>query len=231
MSTQNQSQIHPKKRGWKRILFLGIGVALAASLAGYFTLPYLSLIGAPVAELGTGDIAEASFMASDGKSHQFSEYRGRVLVLEWTSPVCEFTIRHYESGAMQALQEYAAGKKASWIPITTAAPGSASYIDAAGLQKLLADRKISSPFIAMDETGLIGHMFGAHATPSVAIIDATGKLAYMGAIDDQPWGDGSTGINHVRAALDELATGKPVTVSFTRSYGCSIKYPDAPKKQ
>jgi hypothetical protein len=231
MSNQNQSEIKPKKRGWKRIAPWSLGVALAAGIVGYFTLPYLSLIGAPVAELGTGDVVDASFVASDGKTHQISEYRGKVLILEWTSPICEFTVRHYESGGMHALQEYAAGKQANWLPITTAAPGSVSYLDAAGLQKLLVDRKIYSPFIAMDETGSIGQMFGAHATPSAAVIDASGKLAYMGAIDDQPWGDGTTGVNHIRAALDELASGKPVSVSFTRSYGCSIKYLDGTKKQ
>jgi AhpC/TSA family len=214
-------------RRWKRIAGIGAAIVLFVIGVGYFTLPYISVVGAPVAELKTGDVIDASFKGSDGQAHKLSDYRGKVLVLEWTSPVCEFTIRHYESGAMHALQEYGAGKQAAWLPISTVGPGSVGHLDAAGLQALLAARKISSPYIIMDETGSIGRMFGAHATPSAAVIDAQGKLAYMGAIDDNPWGDGTSGTNWVKQALDELSAGKSISVPFKRSYGCSIKYPDA----
>lgn len=218
----------PKSR-WKRIVSIGLVILASLVGVGYFTLPYISIIGAPVAQLSTGQLAEAIFKGSDGAAHKLSDYRGKVLVLEWTSPVCEFTIRHYASGAMHALQEYGASKEAAWIPVSTVGPGSVGYLDAARLHVLLAARKIGSPYIAMDEQGLLGHMFGAHATPSVAIIDVNGKLAYMGAIDDSPWGDGTNGTNFVRQALDELAAGKAVSMPFKRSYGCSIKYPDAAK--
>ena len=36
--------------------------------------------------------------------------------------------------------------------------------------------------------------------------------------------DVKTAKNYVVAALDELAAGKPVSVSATRAYGCSVKY-------
>jgi hypothetical protein len=130
---------------------------------------------------------------------------------------------------MHALQEYGASKQAAWIPVSTVGPGSIGHLDTTGLQALLTARKISSHFIVMDEQGVLGHLFGAHATPSAAVIDVNGKLAYMGAIDDNPWGDGTTGKNFVRQALDELAAGNAVSVPFRRSYGCSIKYPDASK--
>jgi hypothetical protein len=212
-------------RSWRRIFGWGLGLVSIASVVGYFTLPYISVVGAPQAQLAMGDVVEASFKSSDGQAHKLSDYRGKITVLEWTSPICEFTIRHYDSGGMKAEQDYGKSKNVSWIPIATATPKNESYLDAAGLQALLQSRKITSPYIIMDEDGRIGSMFGAHATPSAAIIDANGKLAYMGAFDNQPWGDGTTGIKYVRAALDELSAGKPVTVPFTLSYGCSIKYP------
>ncbi len=217
--------IKPKSQ-LKRLVIIGLLIGAATIGAGYFALPYISVIGAPVSMLNTGDLADANFTGSDGKAHKLSDYRGKILVLEWTSPVCEFTMRHYESGAMHALQEYGAAKQAAWVPVSTAGPGTIGHLDAAGLQALLSARKINGPYIAMDEQGVLGRLFGAHATPSAAIIDASGKLAYRGAIDDNPWGDGTTGINYVRQALDELTAGKPVSVPFKRSYGCGIKYPD-----
>ena len=38
-----------------------------------------------------------------GKEHRLSSYKGKVVVLEWTSPKCPFVRRHYDSGAMPKL--------------------------------------------------------------------------------------------------------------------------------
>jgi hypothetical protein len=61
----------------------------------------------------------------------------------------------------------------------------------------------------------------------MVVIDRTGVVAYMGAIDDKPSvnpADVKAAKNYVVAALEELAAGKPVTISATRAYGCSVKY-------
>jgi hypothetical protein len=224
-------QIYPKLQAprpfsrWTYISIVGLGLLMATGGIGYFTLPYISAIGAPRAALHTGDLAEARFKSSDGQSHTLAEYRGKIVVLEWTSPICEFTIRHYASGGMKSEQDYAASKNVVWLPVNTATPDNQSYRDATDLTALMANRKITSAFVIMDEDGRLGKEFGAHATPSAAVIDATGKLAYFGAFDDQPWGDGTTGKKYVRDAINDLIAGKSVTVPFTRSYGCSIRYP------
>ena len=52
----------------------------------------------------------------------------------------------------------------------------------------------------------------------------------MGAIDDTPstrLADVKTAKSYLVAALDEIAAGKPVTVTATQAYGCSIKYKGA----
>jgi hypothetical protein len=222
----NSAPSKPRRR-WTT--FVGIGAAglLVIVSGGYFALPYVSAIGAPSAQLKSGDIVDATFEGSDGATHAMSDYRGKILVLEWTSPVCEFTIKHYESGAMHALQDYGVSKGANWLPVRTSPPGDYGHLDAAGLQALLTERKIASPYIIMDDTGTFGKLFGASTTPSAAVIDANGKLAYMGAIDNSPWGNGTSGLNYVRQALDELTAGKPVSVPSTQSYGCGIDYPEA----
>ena len=59
------------------------------------------------------------------------------------------------------------------------------------------------------------------------IINPEGVLIYNGGIDDRPSTDLSDiapAKNYVRAALDEAMSGKPVTVSATQPYGCSVKY-------
>jgi hypothetical protein len=61
----------------------------------------------------------------------------------------------------------------------------------------------------------------------MVVIDRTGRLVYMGAIDDTPstrLADVKTAHNYVAAALDAIAAGQPVAIASTRAYGCAIKY-------
>ena len=59
------------------------------------------------------------------------------------------------------------------------------------------------------------------------IIDKSGTLVYQGAIDDDPKGvKNGNALNYVDKALGEIIAGKPVSMSHTKSYGCSVKYVD-----
>jgi hypothetical protein len=60
------------------------------------------------------------------------------------------------------------------------------------------------------------------------VIDKSGTLVYDGAIDNRPdpFHDPAKAQNYVSAAVDELLGGKPVTVTETKPYGCSVKYAD-----
>jgi len=79
----------------------------------------------------------------------------------------------------------------------------------------------------LDPGGNVGHLYDARATPHMVVIDRSGLVAYMGAIDDKPSvnpADVRTANNYVVAALEALAAGRPVAISATRAYGCSVKY-------
>ena len=79
-----------------------------------------------------------------------------------------------------------------------------------------------------DGSGAIGHLYGMLTTPHMFVIDKAGTLVYDGAIDDQPdpSHDPTKARNYVREAVDEVMAGKPVVVSQTKPYGCSVKYAD-----
>jgi hypothetical protein len=65
-------------------------------------------------------------------------------------------------------------------------------------------------------------------TPHTFVVDKSGVLVYDGAIDNKPdpRHDPKTARNYVREAVDALLAGKPVEVSQTKPYGCSVKYAD-----
>jgi hypothetical protein len=61
------------------------------------------------------------------------------------------------------------------------------------------------------------------------VITPQGTIAYKGAIDNSPDGEGESApdgklVNYVDQALEDLAAGRAVRVRETKAYGCSVKY-------
>jgi peroxiredoxin len=165
--------------------------------------------------------------ASNGKSVDLSQYKGKLVVLEWFNHGCPFVKKQYDSGNMQALQKEYTGKGVIWLSICSSAPDKQGYGTA---DKHNADAKACNAAptaVLMDVDGKVGRLYGAKTTPHMFVIDKKGELVYAGAIDDHPDTDISSikgSKNFVKEALDELLSGKVVATSSTKSYGCSVKY-------
>lgn len=170
-----------------------------------------------------------TFTATDtnGKPIALSDYAGKIVVLEWTNNQCPFVRKHYDSKNMQATQKYAADNGVTWISIVSSAPEKQGHVTPAEANQIVKDEGATITAKILDERGDIGRMYDAKTTPHMFIINKDGKLAYMGAIDSdsspRPSAiEGAT--NYVKAAIGELAAGKPVTATSTEPYGCGVKY-------
>jgi peroxiredoxin len=178
-----------------------------------------------LSSLANGALApDFTAAGSDGARHHLSDHRGSTVVLEWTSPICEFTAQQYDSGNMQALQAYAAEHKVVWLSIDTAAPGKPGYLTEAAAVNLTKARGATITSFLFDPTGEIGQRYGAKSTPSIYVIDPSGTLVYQGAVNEQTRGDPRKVQNYVRPALDDVLSGKPVSLASTRQYGCPVEY-------
>jgi thioredoxin-related protein len=78
-------------------------------------------------------------------------------------------------------------------------------------------------YYAEDKNNELADAFGAMRTPECFLFDKNGKLVYHGAIDDSP--SDAAGVNrvHLKEAINEVVTGKEVSVKQSKSVGCSIK--------
>lgn len=164
---------------------------------------------------------------SNGKDHTLADYRGKTVILEWTNHLCPYVSKHYGTDNMQALQRETTKQGIVWLSIISSAPGRQGYVDSAEANKLTDERKAAPTAVLFDPKGRVGRSYDARVTPHMYIIDAAGKLVYMGGIDDTPtadWDDVKTAKNYVRAALDDMAKGQPVAEPVTRAYGCTVKY-------
>jgi hypothetical protein len=75
---------------------------------------------------------------------------------------------------------------------------------------------------AMDETSDLARAFGASRTPEAFLFDASGKLVYHGAIDDNAHDERAVEHHWLQDAVEALASGKAVPVAETKSIGCGI---------
>lgn len=160
-----------------------------------------------------------SLQDQDGKAVKLEDFKGKVVVLEWVNPDCPFVVRHAKAGTMRDLATRYADRGVVWLGVN-----STHYMDAAGSAKFRTESSLPYP-ILVDASGDVGRAYGAKTTPHMYIVDREGAVVYAGGIDDDPRGDkGKGATNHVAAALDQLLAGKPVAVSSTTPYGCSVKY-------
>jgi peroxiredoxin len=195
-------------------------LALATALEAAST----SFAEGPLRPLDPGAKApDFAAAGADGRIHHLSDYAGRIVVLEWTSPVCPYTDLKYRHGAMQALQKAATADGVAWIAIDTAAPGRPGYLAPAAMRARTAKMGMQVAAFLSDPDGRIGRAYGARTTPELYVIGRDGRLAYQGAVDADPAARPG-GPSYVGAAIAALRAGKPVETPETLPYGCAVEY-------
>ncbi len=194
-------------------------LSLAVALAVSATPALATTVGQAAPDFTAPDLS--------GKPVKLSDFRGKFVVLEWTNPECPYVRRHYDSGNMPALQKEAAAKGVVWLAVNSTSAASGEFKSPEEMAKWLGAKGAEPKATLIDQDGKVGRLFGARTTPHMYIVDPQGKLVYAGAIDDKRWAsvaETKSANNYVRAALAEAMAGKPVSVSATSPYGCSVKY-------
>lgn len=193
---------------------LNTGIACAA-------LAVISL-ATPALAQGTPELGKPAptFSLSDanGKFHNLADYKGKVVVLEWTNPDCPFVVRHYDAKTMTTLAKKYAAKDVVWLAVN-----STHYNKAEDSKKWATEHKFSYPTL-LDPKGTVGKQYGAKTTPDMFVINKEGVLVYKGAIDDDPRGRNKTRVNYVDQAVTLVLDGKAPAKGETTPYGCSVKY-------
>jgi peroxiredoxin len=176
-------------------------------------------VGQPAPDFSTLD--------SRGNMRHLADYRGKVVVLEWTNADCPFTRKHYESGNMQSLQSLARDHGVVWLSVISSAPGTQGYVDGRQADELSRVRNAVPTAVLLDPSGNVGRLYHAKTTPHMYVIDSKGELRYMGGIDSiatTDVADIAKAEPYLKEAMLAVVDGQPVTHPVTRPYGCSIKY-------
>ena len=201
------------------------------TFAGLATVAGRGMLAPPAWAAAVAKVGEAApgftSVATAGQSVSLADQRGKIVILEWTNHDCPYVRKHYESGNMQTLQKDITAQGVVWLTLISSSPGTQGYVTPKQADELTSSRKANPTSVLLDPTGVVGKAYGATNTPHMYVIDKSGLLVYAGAIDDRPTSrrsDVPGAHNYVRAALEDLASGRPVKTPVTRAYGCTVKY-------
>jgi len=197
-------------------------------LTVFFLSSILSFASATQAEVQIGASAP-QFTASDvhGVNQSLDQYKGKIIVLEWTNPECPYVVKHYQTGNMQQLQKKYVGLGVVWLTINSSGENKQGNLSTEEAKNYLSEKAAMPTAYLFDPSGTIGKSYGAKTTPHMFIINSAGTVAYAGAIDDNSSSRHSSvenARNFVAEALDALLADQPVQTASTKAYGCSVKY-------
>lgn len=166
-------------------------------------------------------------ITTSGETISLAALKGETIVLEWTNHECPYVRKHYSSGNMQRTQRTLTEEGVIWVSIISSAPELQGYVSAEEANTLSASRGSYTTYTILDSDGSIGRLYGAKTTPQMFLINKSGNIDYMGAIDDRPSSRAESLVgatNYLLKAWEELRLGQGVTLKSTKPYGCSVKY-------
>lgn len=200
----------------KKLSFPGFFLPVLALLSFYpYRLSEGSLpIGAPLpkAEVVVKDVSGKSISLAAAKQENG-------LLVMFTCNTCPYVIRN--QGRTKEVCAYAANRKVGVI-LLNANEGDRNGGNSFEEMQAYAKAQGYSWYYALDDKSVLADAFGANRTPECYLFDKKGILIYHGAIDDSPGDPGQVKRHHLQSAIDEMLSGKEVTVKETRSVGCSI---------
>jgi peroxiredoxin len=163
----------------------------------------------------------------DGHPVRLHDFRGKVVVLEWFNPECPFVRASHTQGSLVDTALRLTRQGVVYLAINSGGPGKQGYGTLAN-QQGVERFQLKHP-VLLDESGRVGHAYGATNTPHTFVINAAGVLVYRGAVDNSPDGEGQSPeggrlVRYMEDAVTATLNGKAVTPAETKAYGCSVKY-------
>lgn len=158
---------------------------------------------------------------TDGKSYTLGELKSdKGLLVMFSCNTCPYVVKSQQR-TMDAMKMAASMK----IPLVIINSNAAQRDEADSYESMKTYSEAQSYFApyVLDENSQVANAFGASRTPEVFLFNGKGKLAYTGAMEDNPSEPASSKELYLASALKNLDAGKAISPTTTKSIGCSIK--------
>jgi peroxiredoxin len=174
-------------------------------------------------ELGT---VAPDFLLTDvvsGKTVRRDDFRGKKgLLVMFICAHCPF-VKHIERELGKLGKDYAA-QPVGIVAISANDAANYQADNPAGLRNQAETFGFAFPYL-YDESQAVAHAYDAACTPDIYLFDAGFKLVYRGQFDgSRPSNTIPVTGQDLRAAIDAVLAGKPVSADQKPSIGCNIKW-------
>jgi peroxiredoxin len=160
----------------------------------------------------------------DSKEYTLDSFKDKkVLIIIFSCNHCPY-VQAYEE-RIKAVQNDYAGKGVQLAAINSNDDSLYAEDSFDGMIKRAKEKQFNFPYLR-DEDQSAAQAFDASHTPEIFLFDHERKLAYHGKIDDNWQFPEKVKNKYLRNALDELLSGKEISIPETFSIGCTIKWKD-----
>jgi peroxiredoxin len=148
----------------------------------------------------------------EGRSHKLSDYRGRIVIINFWSAECPHSERT-DQLILDSLMRW--GEGVVILPVASNRNESAQMVE-----EVAKARHI--PMVLLDAEHVVADLYEAVSTPHVFVIDREGILRYRGAVDDVRFRQPKPTHFYLEEVLKALLKGHPPDPAETLAYGCAI---------
>jgi hypothetical protein len=173
----------------------------------------------------------------DGKEHSLAEYKGRVIVLEWTNPKCPYCAKQYSKaisngiGNIQGMQQkfMVQPHNIVWLTIASTSKGEDGYYTPEEWKAFLLKNGATPTAVIIDDLCDIAKLYSVRRAPEVFVIGTDGIITYRGAVDSMRGTnpleiDQFANIPWLQNAIERTLKRGVIAPSETIPYGCPIPY-------
>jgi peroxiredoxin len=147
-----------------------------------------------------------------GVLHKLSDYRGRIVIVNFWSAECPHSDRADRS-LMACLVEW--GQDVQLLSVAANRNESPQMVEDASRARQL-------PMVLIDAEHTVADRYEAVTTPHSFVVDRGGLLRYRGAIDDVTFRQRKVTRFYLEEAVDALLAGRLPELQETPAYGCAI---------
>ncbi len=169
--------------------------------------------------IGGGAPDFGNLLGVDGERYSLSSFQDkRLLVPLFISNGCP-TVKACQDRMIKIQKDYA-GRGVQLLALNSNNPYLSPADTYAEMVLRVEEKSFNFPYVK-DEDRTVARAYEALCTPHVFLLDEERRLRYNGRMDDSRNPERVT-VSDLRNAIDDLLANRPVRVSETTPFGCSI---------
>jgi len=166
--------------------------------------------------------------ATDGNTYSLESFnKAKYLVLFFTCNHCPYVINSDELTRKTAEQFMEMGVE--FVAINSNSKNTYQEDNFESMVERMKEYKFPWKYL-YDESQDVALAYGALRTPHFFVFDDKRRLVYTGRAVDNPKDSLKITVNDLDRVLEELTTGKEVSIAVTNPIGCNVKWEGKDKK-